>query len=48
MKQGQQIVEDSFRAFDEWLFGQPEDVREMDILEQVDLYYAATTQVGAA
>ena len=42
------IWEEAERAFDEWLSAQSDEVRELDILEQIDLYAAAPTQVGAA
>lgn len=44
---GRQIEADALRAFDEWLAGQSDDVRDMDILDQVQLY-AADTQVSEA
>ena len=47
MRQGQQIQEEAFRAFDEWLAAQSDEVQELSFLDQIDLY-ATHTQVGAA
>lgn len=47
MKDGRQIEEEAWRAFDEWLVGQSDEIRDMDIIEQVALY-AADTQVSEA
>lgn len=48
MTQAQQIQEDAYREFDQWLSRQSNDVKELDILEQIDVYATAPTQVGAA
>lgn len=47
MTLGQQIVEEAYRAFDEWLSAQSDEVRDMEILEQAALY-ATQIQYGAA
>jgi hypothetical protein len=47
MMLGWQIQEEAWRAFDAWLDAQPDEVGDMDILEQTELY-AASTQVDAA
>lgn len=48
MTQAQQIQEEAYRVFDVWLAAQSDEVQELGILEQIDLYAAAPTQVGAA
>jgi hypothetical protein len=44
---GLQIQEEAYRAFDVWLAAQLDEMQELDILEQINLY-AASTQVEAA
>lgn len=48
MKVGWQIQEEAFRAFDEWIAAQSDETQELGILEQIEIYAAAPTQVGAA
>lgn len=42
------IEEQAWRAFDNWLAAQSEEVQDMDILEQIELYAAATQFAEAA
>ncbi len=39
--EAEQIVIDAFAAFGSWLRDQPDEVQDMDILDQIDLYHAA-------
>lgn len=48
MTQAQQIQEEAYRAFDEWLAAQSDEVQELGILKQIDVYATTPTQVGAA
>lgn len=41
------IWKEAERSFDEWLAAQSDEVQELGVLEQIDLY-AAATSVGAA
>ena len=39
--EAEQIVIEAFAAFGAWLRDQPDEVQNMDILDQVELYHAA-------
>jgi hypothetical protein len=41
-KLGWQIQEEAYAAFDAWLAAQPDEVHEMGLLEQIDLYATST------
>lgn len=41
---GSQIVEDAWRAFDEWLAAQSDDVRGLDIHAQARLHNLSASQ----
>jgi hypothetical protein len=47
VKQGWQIVDEAWATFDEWLAAQSDEVQELSILEQIELY-SAHTHAGAA
>lgn len=38
---GWQIQEEAWRAFEAWLCAQPDEVQDMDILEQIEVYAKA-------
>jgi hypothetical protein len=46
--EGWQIIEEAWQAFDKWRAEQTDEVQELDIVAQINLYYAASTQVEAA
>lgn len=45
---GYEVVEAAWSEFDAWVSAQDDDVKELGILEQIELYAAAPTKVGAA
>lgn len=41
---GYEIAEEAFRAFDHWVSEQDDDVQNMGLIEQINLYAAATSK----
>jgi hypothetical protein len=38
MKLGWEVAADAFAAFDTWLAQQPDEVQDLELLEQIDVY----------
>jgi hypothetical protein len=44
MKMGWEIAAEAFAAFDKWCDEHEEELKDMDILQKVDAYYAEATK----